>query len=275
MAQAIKNLSQKETKLLATLSAEGKNIFLFENAFKLLNLNRNHAWKFIHTLVDKGWLRQIEKGKYLIVPLEAFLEGRWSEEAFVIASNLVDPYALSYWSALNHYGYTEQIPRTIFVSTTKRKFKAETEVLGVPYKFITLKPHKFFGLTTIWFGSKKVVITDKEKTVTDCLDHPEYCGGIVEAAKGLVNGVENKINLEKLTDYAKKMKNKTILKRLGYLSEVLLELPLQNYLPEWQKMISSGFSLLDPLSSNQGHYNSKWNLRINISKRNLTEWRTH
>lgn len=274
MTQTIKTLSQRETQLLSTLSSEGKNIFSFEDAFKLLKLSRGHAWKFIHTLVDKGWLRQIEKGKYLIVPLEGIAAGAWSEEAFVIAANLVAPYAISYWSALNYYGYTEQIPRTIFVSTTKRKFKAETEILGIPFKFITLKSHKFFGTTTIWFGNKRVIITDKEKTIVDSLDHPEYCGGIVEAAKGLANAIEDAIDLDKLTSYATGMKNRAIFKRLGYVSEVL-DLPVKHYLNRWQKMVSLGYVLLDPLSAKTGTHNSRWHIQANVSKANLTGWRTH
>lgn len=274
MSHIIRNLSQKETQLLSTLSAEGKTIFDFEDVLRLLDLSRGHAWKFVHTLVEKGWLRQIEKGKYLIVPFEGLAKGTWSEEAFVVASFLVSPYAISYWSALNYYGYTEQVPRTIFVSTTKRKFKTETEALGVPYKFITLKPYKFFGNTNVWYGNKKVVITDKEKTIVDCLDHPEYCGGIVEAAKGLANAIEDGIDKDKLTAYAQKINNKTVFKRLGYLSETL-NLPVSKYLAKWQKMTSRGFSLLDPLSSNKGKYNSKWNLRTNVSESDLAGWRTH
>ncbi len=274
MAQKIKNLSSRETQLLSTLSAEDRNIFSFDDAFTRLGLTRNHARKFLHTLTEKGWLRPLEKGKYLIVPLEAIAGGVWSEEAFVIASNLVDPYSIGYWSALNYYGYTEQISRTIFVETTKRKFKTEIEVLGIPYKFITLTSHKFFGTTTIWFGSKKVTITDKEKTLVDCLDHPEYCGGIVEVAKGLANAVEDKIDFKKLSSHANKMNNRAIFKRMGYLSEVL-ELPVADYQEAWRKMLSTGYALLDPLSPNKGKYDSRWHIRVNVSKSNLTEWRTH
>lgn len=274
MTQNIKNLSKSETKLLATLSAQAKNLFTIRDAEKILSKDRTRVKQALYELARKGWLRYLEKGKYLIVPLEAGLEGTWSEEAFVIASYLIYPYAISYWSALNYYGYTEQISRTVFVSTTKRKFKAETEALGIPYKFVTLKPHKFFGTTIIWFGTKKVTITDKEKTVVDCLDHPEYCGGIVEATKGLANALDDKVDLGKLTFYAEKMNNRAIFKRLGFLSEAL-ELPVTDYLQQWRKMITSGYVLLDPLSAKTGKYNSEWNLKINVSKANLSEWRTH
>lgn len=274
MAQNIKNLSKSETRLLSTLSAEGKNVFTFDDAKKVLAGERSRTKQALYILAEKGWIKNLERGKYLIVPLEGIARGNWSEEAFVIAANLVDPYTISYWSALNYYGYTEQIPRTIFVQTTKRKFKAETEVLGIPYKFVTVKSHKFFGMTTIWFGNKRVIITDKEKTIADCLDHPEYCGGIVEAAKGLANAVDDKTDIKKLTQYAKKMNNRAIFKRLGYLAEVL-ELPVANYLEQWRKMISPGYVLLDPLSAKTGKFVSRWNIRANISRANLTEWRTH
>ena len=274
MAQNIRSLSKSETKLLAILSAEGKNVFAYDDVKRILAGERSRVKQAIYILTEKGWIKNLERGKYLIVPLEGIAQGAWSEEAFVIASHLVDPYVISYWSALNYYGYTEQIPRTVFISTTRRKFKAETEILGIPYKFVTLKPHKFFGSTIVWFGNKKVAITGKEKTIVDCLDHSEYCGGITEIAKGLANALDDKIDFEKLTMYAKKMENKTIFKRLGYLSEVL-KLPVADYLEKWHELISPGYTFLDPLSSKTGKHNSKWNLRINVGEEDLTEWKVH
>lgn len=274
MAQPIKNLSKSETKLLTTLSVEGKNVFSYDDAQRILASDRTRVKQALYVLAEKGWIKNLERGKYLIVPLEAFAGGAWSEEAFVVAANLIDPYAIAYWSALNYYGYTEQISRTVFVETTKRKFKTETEVLGIPYKFITLTQHKFFGTSTIWFGNKKVAITDKEKTIVDCFDHPEYCGGIVEAAKGIANAFDDKIDLKKLTSYVKKMNNRAIFKRLGYLCGVL-DLPAGEYVEQWREMVSPGYALLDPLSAKTGKHNAKWHIRANVSEANLTEWRTH
>ena len=108
----------------------------------------------------------------------------------------------------------------------------------------------------------------------DCLDHPEYCGGIIEASKGLFNAYEDKIDFDKLTKYAQKMKNKAIFKRLGYLTGIF-SLPLEKQLDKWHKNISAGYSLLDPTQSKTGRYDSYWNLRINIEKQQFTSWKTH
>ena len=270
----MKNLNQKEAMILAKLSSEGKAVFSFEDVLNILGEPRSASRKFLSKLIIKGWLKPLERGKYLIVPFEAGPERKWSEEAFVIASHLVNPYAISHWSALNYWGLTEQIPRTVFVSSTKRKFKPESKVLGISFKFIVLPERKFFGLTDIWFDNKKVQITDKEKTIVDCLDHPEYCGGIIEAAKGLVSGIEAGISLETLTDYAERLNNSAVLKRLGYLSEVF-NLPVQDYADKWREQISSGYSLIDPTGEKTGRYYSRWNLRLNVSENALRSWRDH
>jgi len=270
----MKNLNQREANILSTLSGSDHKIFSFDDVFDLLKTSRNATGKFLSVLVSKGWLRPIEKGKYLIVPLEAGPERKWSEEAFVVASYLIDPYAVSYWSALNYWGFTEQIPQTVFVASTKRRFKPETEALGIPFKFVVLPEKKFFGFTNIWFGSRKIQITDKERTIIDCLDHPEYCGGIIEAAKGLVNGIEAGIDLETLTTYTERLNNSTIFKRLGYLSEIF-NLPVQDFSKAWRERIGAGYSLVDPTGDKVGRYYSKWNLRLNVSVDELTNWREY
>ncbi len=275
MKKSLKTLGEKSSTLLMALSSQNKNLFGLSDAQQVLKENNPEAVrKLLSRLVEKKWLERLEGGRYLIIPLEAGPESKWSEETFVIASQLIDPYTISYWSALNYYGYTEQIPHTVFISSTKRKSKSETEVLGIPYKFITLSSPKYFGLTKIWIADKQITITDKEKTIIDCLDHPEYCGGIIEAAKGLFNTHQDKIDFDKITKYAQKMKNKTIFKRLGYLSEIL-DLPLKKQQSIWNKNISTGYPLLDPTQSKTGKFDTRWNLRVNIEKQHLTSWRTH
>jgi len=268
MTQSIKY--NHAVTLLTQLSEQSKNIFTVDDARATLSISKRHLDNLLQSLVNKKWLKRIERGKYLIIPLEAGPKREWSEEAFVIASHLVEPYAVSYWSALNYWGLTEQIPQTVSIETTKRK--SEKDILGVSFKFVTISKKKFFGLTRIWFGNREVKITDKEKTIIDCLNHPQYCGGMTEAAKGLVNGTEAGINLETLSVYAERLHNLTVFKRLGYLSEIFA-LPVKDFSNRWRKQISSGYSLLDPTGKKSGRYYSKWNLRLNISDDELTNWR--
>jgi len=171
----------------------------------------------------------------------------------------VTPHAIAYWTALQHYGYTEQIPGTIFVATTveRRPVTLTVEELGLTYRLVMLAPYKFFGLQRIWIEGQAITVTDPAKTAIDCLDHPEYCGGIAEGAKGLYETlVRGDSSPQLLTEYASRMRNRTIFKRLGYLAE-------------------TGYSLLDPLAGDHGRYCGKWQLRLNRTVADLTDWMVH
>jgi len=284
MTTNITSLSKIESALLSTLSAEGKNIFTTDDASAVIGKGRTDIRNILSTLSKKSWINRIERGKYLIVPLEAGVERKWSEDSFIIASHLIAPYTIApytiapytiaYWSALSYWNLTEQMPRTVFVASTHRKFTGQKKIASIPYRFITLLPEKFFGIKTIWINNKKVNMTDPEKTIVDCLDHPEYCGGIVEAVKGVWNGIKDKnIDLKKATGYAARINNKAVFKRLGYLCEVLGIKTEQSNI--WLHNISKGYSLLDPTLPDKGNYLRKWRLRCNVDKYNLTEWKEH
>lgn len=265
-----KGLSKKEIYLLSKLSMKGRNIFTVDDAMEILNYSRKTAANFVGKLVNKKAAVSLAKGKYLIVPLSAGAESNWTTNSFLIASNLVKPYYIGYWSALNYRDLTEQAPSTVFVATTKRR--KDRKIQGVKYKFITLVESKFFGFTPA--SKNKVNISDKEKTIVDCLDHPEYCGGVVEAVKGIWNGRDD-ISLEKLVDYAERAGNGAVLKRLGYLLELLELQASKNLLNRLQESITKGISLLDPIGPKEGKCNTRWNLRINRSRGALLDWRKY
>ena len=140
----MKTLGEDGARLLTSLSVAGKTVFTSEDAAQVLG-DKVNARLLLSRLEKKRWLKRLEKGKYLILPFEAGMEGKYSEHPFIIASKLITPYAVSYWSALNHYGYTEQIPGTIYVSSTKRRTDMEIADLGLRFKFVRLTPSKFFG----------------------------------------------------------------------------------------------------------------------------------
>jgi len=48
------------------------------------------------------------------------------------------------------------------------------------YRIVRVVERKFFGLEPLWIEGFKVHVTDKEKTIIDCLDKPQHCEGVVE-----------------------------------------------------------------------------------------------
>lgn len=245
-------------RILEYLAKKG-NTFTFSDVLKISNVQRNVLWVILSRLEKNGWIERIEKGKYMIIPIGAE-KGKYTLNEFVIGSLLVKPYAIAYWSALHYYGLTEQIPNTIFIQTTARKKRQKIKIFGVDYKIVRVKTSKLFGIRKEWIEETEINITEKEKTIMDCLDKPQYCGGVIEVAKALKNGEFDK---NKLISYAKKMENSGVIRRLGYLCD-LLQIDIS--LPE---IDARNYLYLDPTMPKKGVKNAKWRLIINLDNRSL------
>lgn len=221
----------------------------------MFDVERGSLRVILSRMEDDGLVERLERGKYLVIPLSA-RKGGYTLNEFVIGSELVEPYAISYWSALNYHGLTEQIPSTVFVQTTSRKKKRDLNVFGVRYLIIKISEPKFFGVEKVWIDNVSINITDKEKTIVDCLDRPEYCGGVIEVAKALNNEVYGS---DRLSRYAANMKNSGVIRRLGFLCDYLgipIVLPAIN---------SRNYLYLDPTMPKKGVTDRKWRLKVNIS----------
>jgi predicted transcriptional regulator of viral defense system len=219
----------------------------------------------VKILEKKKWVARLERGKYLVIPLEAGSERLWSEEPYLVANALVDPAAIAYWSAIRHWNWTEQLPRIIYVQTTRRKKATHRVVFGVTYEFVTVNPRKFYGHITEWRGSRKILITCKEKTLLDCADDLHRCGGIEELVKAVKEGVRD-ISWPTLRALAKQFPNRSALKRLGFLVERLSRnLPEEalNLLDAWQSHLSAGVVPLEPGGPSTGKINTRWRVRVN------------
>jgi predicted transcriptional regulator of viral defense system len=261
-------LTKNESLALSSLSEKGTTIFRLKDISAVLNCSYKYAKVLANNLVKKKWIIALSRGTYLIVPLSAGAKPRYTEHEFVIASYLVSPYYIAYWSALNFHAFTEQTPFTVFVATTKRI--KDKEILNVKYNFVTLSGKKFFGFTPAIIGPHKVNISDQEKTLADALDHPEYCGGISEVAECIWNAKE-KISFTKMVTYAEKMGNTAIVKRLGYIAESLKIDVDARILAKMKDVIAPGISVLDPMMPRKGSYITRWNLLVNVSREALEE----
>lgn len=264
-----KGLSGDEARLLAELTSKGKRIIGLNDIQGVMNCSYDNAKRTASDLAKKKWLERLRGGRYLIVPLQAGAKGEYTEHEFIIASELVNPYYIGYWSALNFHGLTEQVPLTVFTATTKRK---ETIILhNVTYKFITLTERKFFGYREYAVGDRRVKISSVEKTLVDSLDHLEYSGGLEEVSKAFKNA-EDRLSIERLVNSAIRINNGAILKRLLYLLSVL-DINISSQLRQkLRDNFTTGYPLLDSTKPERGPYDKKWMLRRNVTQEKILEW---
>jgi len=255
-----KGVSRLETNILSELSAQGKKIFTIDDVKSEFSLSPEKAKKILFNLNRKNWINRLFRGKYLVIPLEAGIEGQTTEHEFIIASHIVQPYSISYWTALNYHGLTGQIPRVIFLQSSKRVGKRELRILNNIFRVVTIRPYKFFGNRKIWINERQVTITDREKTILDCLDLPQYAGGLALVNRAIQENFRE-LDFKKINEYVYKLENQTVIKRLGFLCEYY---GIKNsYWNKWRKLITSGYGKLDPTKGDTGKFNRRWGLRIN------------
>jgi predicted transcriptional regulator of viral defense system len=266
-----RTLGARESYLLSSLSAAGFTVFTVQDATAVLDERPETAHVLLSRLAAKGWLERLERGKYLILPLEAGPEGRYGEHEYLIAASLVQPYYLAYATALHHYGYTERRPPAIYIATTTQK--QPLTVMGVCYRFVTLSQHKFFGLTQTAVTGQPVIFSDREKTVADCLGRPDLAGGAVEAAKALWFG-QDELNLEQVIAYGQRMGNRAALRRLGFWLE-RLELGSSILLGKLEDRRGHSYAKLDTRGPASGPRHPRWRLIVNVPEKQLLEWREH
>ena len=106
-------------ELVRLLAYEGDRIFTTDRARELaprIGLKEAYVAESLHHLRKGNWIVSLRRGLYALSPT---VPGVAAAHEFEIAMSLVDPAMISHWSALHHHGLTEQVPRDVFVLTTK------------------------------------------------------------------------------------------------------------------------------------------------------------
>lgn len=264
MSYSITGLSPREAELLIWLAGSGQSIFrpadLREHWPEEPTLERS-----LSRLARGGWLKRIERGLYMLVPLEAGPERAWAQDSLIIGTRLARPSAIAYWSALRYWNLTEQLPRTVFVQTPQRKANTSLTVNGVSYRIIQINLARFFGVVTSSIAGQEFEVTDREKTLIDALDRPELSGGIWQVAQALMQTVDS-LDWDRFEAYLERFASGAVFKRLGYLVENMRPaIPdVQERLTRWQARLTAGIANLDPGEQRHGPVTRRWRVRDNV-----------
>ncbi len=254
-------LGPKETKLIMGLEKADKTVFTIEDAKGILGEEGPNVKKVIYRLKKKNRITSIERGKYILSPARAGIEGSWSEHVYNIIPAILDEYYISYWSALNYWEMTDQIPRTTYVAC--KISKGSLEVKEQKIKFVRLDAKKFYGYTEGSMNQQTFNIATMEKTIVDSLDKLHYTGGVKTVSKA-IEVKKDEIDFDKLVEIANRFTNRSVKRRLGYLLDQLdlltddLELSLEENF--------QGYRWLDYTEDKQKfEYDKKWGLKVNLT----------
>lgn len=233
-------------RLSKILRCVNKGCITSKLASECLKVSVKRARVFLAQWAKNGWIYRIQRGVYLPVELTAESLDQTFIDPWIIAEGLYSPCYIGGWSAAEYWDFTEQIFERTIVFTTRHINGKIQNIKNISFLISKLTSDKMFGLQTIWKEQIKVQISDPHKTVIDVLNNPDNGGGIrliIDMFKKYLTS--SNVNLETLIEYANKMKNRTIFKRLGFLLS-LIKPEEKEIIGKCLKQISQGNSKIDP-----------------------------
>ncbi len=259
-----KYISTQSNKLLSYFNGQNMNCFDYSWASKALpDSKASTIRELLSDMTKRGLLMRLKNGVYYIIPYEQDPQ-TFMPDWHLLAGHLVNDakYYIGYYSALQIHNLITQPSLKEQIVVSRQIRPSELKIKDIPFQFIYHNEKHFFGVKNIWIDSfNKVLCSDLEKTFIDCLFKPNYAGGIVEVARAIYASRDN-IKYDTLLEYTKKFDSQAVIKRLGFILEIL-EIH-NNIIGELQQMKTDSFVVLDTELPNTGKRISSWSIQQNI-----------
>jgi predicted transcriptional regulator of viral defense system len=259
--------------LLKALAERGRPTFTVadaQRASESSGIAPSYLSVLLHRLVRAGLVQRIKRGTYT---LAAGVLGFPEVHPFAVGMALVDPSAVSGWSALNHHGLTDQVPHAVTLTTPRRvvtpamrgatREEASVWKVGTQrFEIVTVVLAHYFGHEVVWLGESRVRICDRERALLDCFALPRRFGGLAEGL-GIIEEHLHEIDVGRLVAHAVRYGTASVAKRIGFALEragvkASLIAPLREFPMQ-------GTRLLDPSKPERGTHDARWRLRVNLA----------
>ena len=257
--------------MVLALSEQGRRAITRTEIIELLGTSPQAADHIIRSLRRKGWLERGGWGRYLLIPPDQGWQALGESNLLALATSIANPYYFGFATAAAHYGLTTQTRSTIFLVTPRHV--RPKEIQGTKVRIIKLAPKRFFGFGEVDALGYSVMMSDREKTVLDCIDRPQLGGGIGEAAT-IFAAAARRFDWEKAVSYLKRIGSVSLVRRVGWLAGYTgADIP-DSILTQMRSMTDRpGLSFIGPRkpSDEAIGYARDWHLMVNVAPSAVAE----
>ena len=245
---------------LANVLRDAGDLVTVEDAALSLGVSRQEAAKTLWRWTQQGWFRHVRRGLYAPIPPDSPLQAQVLPEPWILVPELFCPGYIGGWSAAEHWDLTEQMFLSVLVCTANGSKPREQRIQGTTFILKRVKTDKIFGTRPIWYGKAKVQVSDVHRTVVDMLDEPRIGGGMRHVFECLQAYLQaEQADLPRLINYADRLGNGAVFKRLGFLlSRLDVE---EQTLNVCRSRLTAGNAQLDP-STPSRRLVKRWQLWI-------------
>jgi predicted transcriptional regulator of viral defense system len=196
-------------------------VFTLEEFRQELSLQSGRAGSdIIQHNKSMGRVGMIKEGLYYVIR-----PGQSAQTApvdpFLLASNLAPDAILAYHTALDLFGFGHSAFNIYYCFSNRfrpaiRFRQDHFRVVVTPQK-LQMKAEELFGTEKVERIGVKVLVTGKERTLVDCLEKPQNCGGFEEMHRSLEKIPF--INPDLLMQYLALREQKNLYSRVGFFLE--------------------------------------------------------
>ncbi len=259
-----KYISKQSNEILTFFNEQDKHCFDYELAKKALPKSNDSALReLLSDMTRRGLLMRVKRGLYYVIPYEQDADA-FMPDWHLLAEHLVQDtkYYIGYYSALQIHNLITQPSLKEQIVVSKQIKPSIIKVKDVPFQFIYHNEKHFFGTKKIWIDNfNKVICSDLEKTIIDCLFKPDYAGGIVEIARAIYVS-RHKIKFDVLLEYVIRFNSQAVIKRLGFILETLkIEASI---IDDLKSLKTNSIIPLDTELPKTGKIISNWSIQQNI-----------
>lgn len=173
--------------------------------------------KQLSYLRHHGYFRQVRRGVYTVVPLEARDSPPPPPNPYLVASKLTKPYLLSYHTALELHGVAQSTFYKVYVATPKR-FRTFTHC-DITYQAVRGTSEEVEKAATgLSVEDQRLTVASREWTVAHCALRLDLAGGLEEFLKSVAGFADLKVG--RLVEAADAMGQKVLYHRLGFLLDL-------------------------------------------------------
>ncbi|MEL6539698.1 MAG: transcriptional regulator [Bacteroidota bacterium] len=260
-----KSISPQHATLLQNLQHQNLPYITLESAKAVYpELSDNAVEKIMSRMAQKGLLMRLKKGLYHVIPYEQTAHSfmpNWHLLANILVQN--QKHYIAYHAAMQIHGLSTQPALREYIVVDNPIRPSTLHVKEIPFQFVYHNTAHFFGYSPVWINAfNQVPCSDLEKTFIDALFRPNYAGGIVEIARAL-HLAKERLDMVKLLTYSQQFGSQAVIKRLGFLLE-LLEINAHTA-KLLQQTTTPSFVVLDPEVPAIGKRNSYWRIQQNIT----------
>jgi predicted transcriptional regulator of viral defense system len=211
-----RSLSQTEAKVVLSLEEEGLETITVKELQRRAGVSFGFARKLAHDLVQKGWLQRLRRGSYLLNPTKHGPDAVPDTDPLRIGSRLIEPYYFGFATAAELQGLLPQASRVYYIVTTRRAGPMGDDAIRFRYVRVTAK--RFFGSRALVRRGVRLSVSNLERTVIDCLNRPEYSGGMAGVSH-IIARAKPQLNWGRLQAYLGRVGNRSLVQRAGFLLE--------------------------------------------------------